>query len=222
LPGIAALGLVLAGEHALAQVTKTAPALTTPGATASAPEPAEGETWAFSASAYTYLLPDERDYVQPAFTADRGRLHLEARYNYEGRETGSLWVGYNLAFGEKVTLELTPMLGGVFGDTAGVAPGYRLSLGWRRLALSSESEYVIDTGNSSDSFFYTWSELGWAPVDWFRLGFVVQRTRAYQTDLDVQRGFLVGLTYKKASFTTYVFNPDQSQPTVVLGVGLTF
>ena len=64
------------------------------------------------------------------------------------------------------------MLGGVFGDTNGIAPGYKGSLSWQELELCSESEYVFDAGNSSDKFFYTWSELGWAPVDWFRIGFV--------------------------------------------------
>jgi hypothetical protein len=114
------------------------------------------------------------------------------------------------------------MLGGVFGDTAGIAPGYKASLGWRKLELATEGEVVLDAGSSSDSFFYTWSELGLAPVDWFRFGIVVQRTKAYETEFDIQRGFLVGLAYKNASFTTYVFNPDASQPTVVLSLGVSF
>jgi hypothetical protein len=220
--GIVAMGVVLAGDHALAQAPPIAPAPAAPIATAATPEVAEAKAWSFSAFANTYLLPDERDYVQPAFTADRGRLHLEARYNYEGREAGSAWIGYNWSLGEKVAAEITPMLGGVFGDTTGIAPGYKLSLGWRKLELTSESEYVFDTGSSSDSFFYTWSELGWAPLEWFRFGLVVQRTKAYETDFDIQRGFLVGFAYKRASFTTYVFNPDASRPTVVLGVGVSF
>jgi len=185
--------------------------------------PAAGEkAWSFTAAGYVYLLPeDESDYGQPTFWADRGRLHLEARYQYEGQKTGSLWVGYNFSFGDTVSLELTPMLGGVFGDTQGIAPGYRASLGWRKLDLSSESELVLDTGDSEGSFFYTWSELGWTPVEWLRLGMVVQRTKAYETEFDIQRGFLVGLAYKSASFTTYVFNPD-TDPTVVLGLVVEF
>ena len=37
------------------------------------------DIWTFSAFAYTYIVPDDRDYVQPSFTADRAWLHLEAR-----------------------------------------------------------------------------------------------------------------------------------------------
>jgi len=145
---------------------------------APAPAPADetdDRAWSFSAYGSAYLLPDEPDYLQPTFTADRGRLHLEARYNYEGQETGSAWIGYNLSFGDTVTFDLTPMVGGVFGDTQGFAPGYRASLAWRRLELATEGEYMVDSGSSEDNFFYTWSELGWSPRDWLRLGLVVQR-----------------------------------------------
>ena len=80
-------------------------------------EEADEKAWSFSASAYTYIVPDFQEYVQPTFTADRDWLHLEARYNYENLETGSAWVGYNFSGGKKLEWEFTPMLGGVFGNT---------------------------------------------------------------------------------------------------------
>ena len=179
------------------------------------------KTWAFSASVYTYLVPDDRDYVQPTVTFDSEWLHLEARYNYENLDTGSAWVGYNFSCGDKLAWEVTPMLGGVFGNTTGIAPGYKGSLNWRKLELYSEGEYVFDTGNSSESFFYTWSELSLVPVDWFRLGLVIQRTKLYETDFNIQRGFLAGFSFKRVDFTTYLFNPDD-KPTVVLGAAVSF
>ena len=121
--------MVLAGDDALAQSPADPPTATAAGAAPAASAEAGENEWSFSASAYAYIVPDDRDYVQPTVTADRGWLHLEARYNYEDFNTGSLWVGYNLSAGEKVTLEFTPMLGAVVGDTDGVAPGLqRLSL----------------------------------------------------------------------------------------------
>jgi hypothetical protein len=110
----------------------------------------------------------------------------------------------------------------VFGDTTGIAPGYSGSLNWWKLELYSEGEYVFDTGNSSNNFFYNWSELSISPFDWLRVGMVTQRTQVYQTDRNIQRGFLVGLSYKQLNFTTYVFNPDESKPTVVLAAGVSF
>ncbi len=185
-------------------------------------EEASAKAWSFSASAYTYIVPDSREYVQPTFSADHSWLHLEARYNYENLETGSAWVGYSLSGGQKLEWEITPMLGGVFGNTTGVAPGYKGSLSWWKLGLYSEGEYVIDAGTRSGNFFYTWSELTCSPVDWLRFGLVAQRTKAYKTDLDIQRGFLVGLSYKSVDFTTYVFNLGWTDPTVVLAVGVNF
>jgi hypothetical protein len=210
---------LLCAEGAIGQIATNDPAST------NSPPPAieeETEKWSCSATLMGYLVPDSRDYVQPTITADRGWLHLEARYNYEDLETGSTWVGYNFGGGEKLAWEFTPMLGGVFGNTTGIAPGYKGSLSWWKLELYTEGEYVIDTGNASDSFFYTWSELSLAPVEWFRFGLVVQRTKVYATDFDIQRGFLMGFSYKRVDFTTYVFNPDASRPTIVLGLGVGF
>lgn len=194
---------------------------------ATVPPPARSETdderrWSFAASAYTYVVPDSSDYVQPTFAADRGWLHLEARYNYEAQETGSVWMGYNFSGGETVAWELTPMLGGVFGDTDGIAPGYKASLSWSKLEFYSEGEYVIDTGEVSDSFLYNWSELALRSAEWFRFGLVTQRTRAYKSDRDIQRGLLVGFSYKQADVTGYLFNPDEEKPTIVVAVGVSF
>ncbi len=199
------LMFVLAGSRALAQTA-----------------PPDEKAWSLSASAYTYILPDERNYVQPTLAADRGWLHLAARYNYEDLESGSLWLGYNFSGGRTLEWEFTPMFGGVVGTTAGVAPGWMFSLSYWKLDLSLESEYVIDARNTAESFFYNWSELGISPLEWLRVGAVIQRTRVYKTDRDVQRGIFVGFTYKVVDFTTYVFNPDESKPVVVVGVAVNF
>jgi hypothetical protein len=180
------------------------------------------KSWAFSTTVFGYLVPDDTDYAQPTFTADHGHFHTEARYNYEAQKTGSAWIGYNFSGGHALAWELTPMLGGVFGNTTGVAPGYHGSLSWWKLQLYSEGEYVVDTRDSSGSFFYNWSELTLAPLDWFRFGLVTQRTRAYQSDRDIQRGVLAGVTFKRMDFTTYVMNPDESKPIVILAAGFHF
>jgi len=214
-PHLGALAVViLLTGHLLAQTTTD----NTPAGSADAAT----HPWSFSFSTYGYIVPHDRSYASPTFTADHERLHLEARYNYENQETGSLWIGYNLSVGDKLVLEATPMIGGVFGNTTGIAPGYRVSLTYKRFELSSEGEYVFDTKDRTGSFFYNWNELTYSPVDWFRAGLVSQRTRAYHTGLDVQRGMLVGFSYRKVNFTTYIFNAGWTDPTVVLAVGFKF
>ena len=209
-----------AGE-AWGQTTTSAPA---PASTDSPPTDGDdaANAWSFSASASTYIQNDSGAYVQPTLIADRDWLHLEARFNYEGLNTASLWAGYNLSFGEKLVLDLTPMIGGVFGDTSGVAPGYRLALTYGRFELSSEGEYLLDCGGSSGNFFYCWTEARYAPVEWFWFGLAAQRTRAYESDLDVQPGVLVGAAWKSLNCTVYLFNIGLDDPTLVVSVGIDF
>jgi hypothetical protein len=205
---------LLSAVPVLAQVAATKP----PPATGSA----KPQEWSFSASAFTYFVPDSRDYIQPTFTADRGRLHLQMRYNYENLETGSAWIGYNFEAGDKLALKLTPAVGGIFGDTNGIAPGWAFSLNYWRLELYSESEYAFDLGSKSGNFFYTWSELTISPKDWLRTGLVAQRTRAYQTDVDVQRGLLLGFSFRRLDVTSYVFNLDRDKQTYVFSLNVEF
>lgn len=187
-----------------------------------APPEADPPHWLFDASAYLYFVPDSRNFVLPMFTADRKRLHFEARYNYEDFETLSGWVGYNWSVGEDILLDFTLMIGGVVGNTNGVAPGFRGILEWWRLEFSSEGEFVFDFGDRTDSYMYTWSELRVSPADWFNVGLVAQRTRVHETELEIQRGFLAGLRAGGWTLSGYLFNPDLDQPTFVVAVEVEF
>ena len=182
---------------------------------------AEADPWEFSASVYFYQVDDDRNYAQPTITADHAWLHLSARYNYEDRDTASFWVGYNMSGGGTLSWELTPLLGGLVGNTDGVAPGFKGTLGWRSLEFYAEGEYVI-TPDSADRFFYSWSELTVSPVEWWRVGLVTEHTRAYRSERDTQRGLLTGFSYKSFSSTIHVFNPDDSHPIVVVSATVTF
>ena len=83
----------------------------------------DAESWQYSLTLDGYLPSSGEAYATPTFTVDHKWLRLEAHYNNEDLRTGSLWVGYNFAWGEKWQFEVTPMIGGVFGRTNGIAPG---------------------------------------------------------------------------------------------------
>jgi len=210
-------GLVALLTTAVALAAITARAQTT-----DAPALAAGENaWSFSVAVDGYLLSGDRYYVGPTFTANRGRLHLEARSNYEDLNTGSAWVGANFSGGKTVGWRVTPMVGGVFGETSGIAPGLEASIKWRNLEGYGENEYVVDSNHRKDNFFYNWSELTLSPVDWFRFGMVTQRTRVYQSDRQIQRGVIVGVSSTHVNVTGYALNPDQDTR-FVLAVELMF
>lgn len=178
--------------------------------------------WEWGPSILWYVVPEEADYLQPTLTVDRGALHLEGRYNYEARNAGSIWVGWNFSFGDGWKLGLTPMLGGVFGQMQGIAPGLTFTIEWGPLALWSQSEYVFDLADSSQSFAYVWSELSVTGPEWIRLGLVLQRTRAFQTSTAFQGGPLVGVSVWKLSATAYLFAPGQQDQFVVLALAGAF
>jgi hypothetical protein len=210
---VLAVALLSAGQMCCQETGSSAPAK---------PPQIARNPWAFNLTTDGYIIPNGTDYADPVFSANRDWLHLEARYNYEDLRTGSIWLGYNFAAGKKLVLDVTPMIGGVFGRTTGIAPGCEASLTYKELQLSISNEYVFDTTHKSGNFYDTWPQLTYSPSSWFRVGLVAQRTRAFQTSLDVQRGFLVGVSRKKWESTIYVFNAGFTDPTVVLEVGLNF
>jgi hypothetical protein len=189
------------------------------------PEPAsetDEPKWEYSLSTATYLALHSQDYVNPNFTADRDWLHLEARYNYEALKTGSLWLGYNFSTGEKLVFDATPMIGGVFGNITGIAPGYAISISYKPIEFFTQGEYFFDAGTRSGNFFYTWSELSCAPARWFRVGIVVDRTKALGSSFDIRRGPLVGFKYKTVDLTTYWLSPGSREATFIFGVTFNF
>jgi hypothetical protein len=206
--------LILCLSHnALAQATPAAPSHNV--------HPPSKNPWAFSLITDGYIVPDQIGYASPTFTADREWLHLEARYNYENLRTGSAWIGYNFTAGKNLVLNVTPMIGGVFGRTSGVAPGCEAALTYKKIEASISNEYVFAT-DKSGSFYYSWPQITYSPVDWLLLGVAAQRTKAYQSSLDTQIGFLVGFSHRNMEVTSYVFNPGLASPTVVLELGLSF
>jgi hypothetical protein len=211
---LAGFALIISlASDVLAQAVPTAPSHNV--------RPPSKDPWEFTLITDGYILPDQDGYANPNFTADHGWLHLEARYNSENFRTGSAWIGYNITAGKKLILNVTPMIGGVFGRTNGVAPGCEASLTYKKVEASISNEYVFAT-NKSDSFYYNWPQVTYSPVNWLQLGLAAQRTKTYKTSLDTQLGFLVGLSYKKMEVTSYVFNPGLATPTVVLELGFSF
>ena len=178
--------------------------------------------WTGSVSVATYLAQHSRDFVNPVFTADHGWLHLEARYNFEALKTGSLWLGHNFHMGEKLEITAVPMVGLVFGDTTGIAPGYSVSLTYGAIEFFTQGEYLFDAGTHAGNFFYTWSELSYSPVDWFRFGLVLDRTKAFGADFDIRRGPLLGFSRGNLDFTTYWLSPGARNATFIFALTLNY
>ncbi len=187
---------------------------------ADAPAPAAQPAWEFALTAYPTVVQGADDnYTSAIGTADRGPLHLEARYSYEAVGARSAFVGWNFSGGETLTWEITPLLGGVWGPLQAFVPGVELSLGYGRFDFYLEGEYVDD---ADEPYTYAWIELGFAAQDWLRIGAAAQRTRIFGDERDIQRGPFVQVSWDRFSVGGYWFNPGADDQVFIGSIGVSF
>lgn len=196
-------------------------ALAAGGAHAAGDAPAE-RALSGTITGYTYALPDQPNYGMAVGSVNVGSLHFEGRYNYEARASASAFVGWTFSGGKDVTWEVTPIVGSLFGRARGLVPGVEASVGYKSFDVYLEAEYVFDRNDSNDNYFYAWSELGWKPVEWLRVGIVGQRTRVVNNDRDLQRGLLLQVFAGKATISAYAFNPENSSRYTTVALGFDF
>ena len=178
--------------------------------------------WSFSTSAYYYIIPGQMNTLSIIGYADYKQLHLEGRYNYEDQKTGSLFAGWRFETGNKFVFGATPMIGLVFGNTDGIAPGLELDASYKIFDFYSETEYVFDFSGQENNFLYTWGELGITPFNSFRTGISYQRTKLYQSTFDIQRGIFAEYKFWKLTTSVYYFGPFSTNQFVVAAVSFDF
>jgi hypothetical protein len=172
------------------------------------PVDSSGSPVSVSATGYYYFFPgSETSTLTLIGYLDFKSFHLEPRYNYEGQHTGSVFGGWRFEAEGKLKFAATPMIGIVFGDIKGYAPALELELTYKAFDFYSETEYVIDQASSSYNYLYTWTEFGISPMESFRTGLSVQRTRLYQTSLDLQRGVFAEYSFWKFTAGLHYYNP---------------
>ena len=183
---------------------------------------AQEKEWAFTMWGDYYIIPGDIDFLMPVFSADHNAWHFEARYNYEDLNTASVFAGWRLETGKQVEIAFTPIIGSVFGNPNGIAPGYELEIVYKAFDLYSESEYMFDFSGKENNFFYTWTELAVMPTDQLRTGITIQRTRLYQTEFEIQRGLLAEYYFGKFRAGVYYFSPFSSDNFLVASFSVDF
>jgi len=182
-------------------------------------EAAATPPWSVAITLYpTHVHGGER-YTSAIGIAERGPVHLEARVNYESVGARSAWLGWAFAGGEAVAWTFTPIIGGAWGTTQSFLAGFETSATWRQLDAYIEAE-VVPTTASSDSYVYAWSEVGWRPVEWLRVGLVGQRTRVRNAERELSRGVLAQVTFGPLTLGAYGFDLGSSDRTIMAMLGL--
>jgi hypothetical protein len=182
----------------------------------------EKPSWDFAITAYPTQVRGGENSTSAIAVADRGALHLEARYGYEAIDSRSVFAGWTFSGGETFAWELTPLLGGAWGPVQAFVPGLEFSVSWKQLDFYIEAEFVRDRHATENSYNYAWSELGFRPIPWLRLGAVGQRTRAYGNARDFQRGPFVQATFGPATLGAFWFNPGSKDQVFVGSIGVAF
>lgn len=182
----------------------------------------EKPAWEFAVTAYPTQVRNGDDTTSAIAVADRGALHLEARYGYEMKDSRSAFAGWTFSGGDTVAWELTPLLGGGWGPVRAFIPGLEASLSWGKLDFYVEAEFVRDRNDSAESYNYAWSELGFKPLEWLRIGAVGQRTRAYGGEREFQRGPFAQATWGSVTIGGFWFNPGSGDQVFVGSIGVTF
>jgi len=190
-----------------------------PAAEPQAEDAPAAEEWELSADVFYSDPPGSEGHATTVLKGDRGPVHLEMRYGYEDLDTLSLFAGWNLSTGETVTADVTPMIGVVGGDTDGVAPGLEAEVAWDRLAWYVEAEYLFDSHDSSDDYFYSWSTLTWGFTDWLRAGLVAERTKLVDTDFEVQVGLAVEISRGPLGVSLYAYDLGTDDEYAVIALG---
>jgi len=179
---------------------------------------APGRSWEFSVAGYGYAFPADDNVFLAVARADYGSMHLEARYNYEDLKTVSVFAGWTFSAGEAFTIDLTPMAGVAFGRTTGFIPAAEMSLGYGSFDFYAEGEYLFDVHDRSANFAYSWLELGFTPGESVRAGLTAQRTRIFQSPLEVDRGLFVQLMPGPGVVSLYAFNLFTDSWFLVIGL----
>ena len=179
----------------------------------------ETSEWKFGVQTDIYFT--ESFFIIPMITADKNKLHLEARYLNEEVETASAWIGYNISGGSDFKYLFTPMIGGTIGRINGLAAELDLTLNFSDFEFDNQFEYIFDVEDEDDIFYYS-LDLSYSPLDWMWFGISGRRARAFQETLELERGIFVGATYKFFQFTTYFFDIGHDNPFLMLSLEVEF
>lgn len=179
--------------------------------------PAQG-----SIEQYTYMAQNKTlTFVPVVRYRSTTRWYAEARYNYEETNTFSLYAGKTFSNTGKLSYSITPLLGGVIGNFKGGSIGLNLTLDYRYFFFSSQSQYTFSGESESNNFLFSWSEIGYQPLDWFYFGVSAQHT--YYPEINTESfepGVVVGFEFGKWTFPIYCFSIGEVSRYLVLGINL--
>jgi len=141
--------------------------------------------------------------------------YVETRVNYEATNSVSLYMGKTFKKKAVISYSITPLAGLVAGRFNGGSVGANVTVDYKKISFSSQSQYTFSVENRTTNFTYSWSDLTYQLKGWVGAGVSLQQTRG-----QFEKGILVKGVYKNLSMPLYVFNPAASNRYFVVGLNL--
>lgn len=157
-----------------------------------------------------YFRPSESFSMGPIVKLKNKRhWYIEGRYNYEERQTVSLYFGKSYSRQSKFSYTIVPIVGGVVGRFKGGSIGVNMELSYQHFYLSSQSQYTASSSREAQDFFFSWTELGYEITPWCFAGLSMQPTYYTQSRRNsaVSPGVVAGIVWGKWTIPFYVFEP---------------
>lgn len=148
--------------------------------------------------------------------------YIEARYNYEDIKTASFYFGRAFSFDKKAAIEITPMIGGVIGNTNGISPALNFQLEYKRFSTSTQSQYTFDLKDSNNNFFWDWTNFYISINQNIGLGGAFQVFRTKSGDHIYNLGPMLRFQHNSFAFETYAYNLWEQHPVWSLAIEYTF
>jgi len=168
---------------------------------------------------YSYIKRGEPFYVSPiAQYQSSSNWYAEARYNYEDLNTFSLYGGRTFSNEQALSYSITPMAGIMWGRLRGGSAGLNASLEYKKYYFSTQSQYSVSTQDLRESFFFSWSEAGYRPLDWLYTGVSLQHTKPRHAGALIEPGFFACFSYRQWSLPVYCFVPSREPCFFVVGI----
>ena len=113
-----------------------------------------------------------------------------------------------------------PAVGVLFGQSNGVSADVKMNLEYNNFFFSTEPQYFFSSEGRENNFFYSWTELGIAPVSFFYTGIALQHTKLYRNSSGWEPGVFAGFETGNISVPFYWFNPLTADRYFVIGLAM--
>lgn len=176
----------------------------------------------FGFEQYSYVNNSEAISIVPMATFESTRnWYMEARFNYEEKNSFSLYFGKTFTYQKKMFISVTPIAGAVVGQYKGGSVGVNVDIDYRKLFYSMQSQYTFSINRANEDFLFAWSEIAYQPFKWCYFGLSTQQTYLIQSATSLfEPGLLIGFIIGSWTFPIYSFSPGSSSGYFVVGANL--